>query len=178
LLNVASMNLRITMLFGIVSLSACAWEPPSMSKDKEDAGEPDAAPIVTEASTSDGGDGGEDAASDAEGGQASSPAAEGSACLEAGGDCSQDPHSCCNNTTCIEDSEKPGRSVCAANCLENDQCGSGCCSPLSAGTGKVCSPVGFCESTCKKSGESCATTADCCGAMTCYSNGSTSRCES
>src|SRR6185295_3900022 len=49
-------------------------------------------------------------------------------CVSVNGDCSAGP--CCNGATCITPATNPTSSVCAANCLQNSDCVSGCCTKL------------------------------------------------
>ena len=86
-------------------------------------------------------------------------------CTAAGGDCRDDANACCNGTTCVFDTADRSKAVCAATCLSDDQCNSGCCTALIEGTQAVCAPPNYCASACATPGTSCETTACCANAV-------------
>lgn len=83
------------------------------------------------------------------------PAEAGAACVDFGGDCKGAENSCCNGTTCVFDPADPSKAVCATNCLSGDQCNTGCCTVLIAGTAAVCAPTRYCAGSCVQPGEAC-----------------------
>jgi hypothetical protein len=67
-------------------------------------------------------------------------------CIEAGNECTGDPGACCRDTTCIYDPYNPDAALCAANCLEDEECMSLCCVPLESSSDAVCGPSVLCAS--------------------------------
>lgn len=100
---------------------------------------------------------------------AESDGGAGESCTAAGGDCRDDANVCCNGTTCVFDVKDRSKAVCAATCLRDDQCESGCCTVLVEGTQSVCAPAKYCASSCAAPGESCTST-PCCENAVCVSS--------
>jgi hypothetical protein len=93
-------------------------------------------------------------------------AGSGESCTTAGGDCRANAEVCCNGTTCVFDTSDRSKAVCAATCLRDDQCNSGCCTVLVEGTQAVCAPKAYCATSCVSPGGSCAN-APCCENSVC-----------
>lgn len=99
-------------------------------------------------------------------------------CLPPNAECTQDTNACCNGTTCIIDVARPnGPATCAANCLKDADCVSGCCATLKNGLAKVCSAPSFCQAACLQPGASCAGDVNaCCSGSTCVTDSAGSTC--
>lgn len=112
-----------------------------------------------------GGDGGGDPV---EGG-ASADAPSGAACTAPGGNCRGDTNACCNGSTCVFDTKDPAKAVCAATCLKDSQCTSGCCKVLIEGSAAVCAPALYCAGSCATPGGDCSarTGQPCCANAVC-----------
>lgn len=98
-------------------------------------------------------DGGEDALDGGDGTDAPS----GAACTAPGGNCRGDTNACCNGSTCVFDTKNPAKAVCAATCLQDSQCTSGCCKVLIEGSQAVCAPATYCAGSCATPGGDCST---------------------
>jgi hypothetical protein len=87
-------------------------------------------------------------------------------CRQAGDSCAGAAASCCSGTTCVNFPELGG-AFCSANCTTGGDCVSGCCAPLTSGSGSVCAPAARCAG-CKKAGEeNCQGDDDCCNGSSC-----------
>jgi hypothetical protein len=105
-------------------------------------------------------------ASDSDGGSVDPAASEAGACIAAGGNCRGTSNACCNGTTCVFDTKDTSKAVCAATCLKDSQCNSGCCKVLIEGTEAVCAPATYCAGSCSAPGQDCRSRA-CCANATC-----------
>jgi hypothetical protein len=108
---------------------------------------------------------------DPDGGVAGDPAtdpaaADAAACIAPGDNCRGIANACCNGSTCVFDTKDTSKAVCAATCLNDSQCKSGCCKVLVEGTQAVCAPANYCAGACSKPGQDCRTQA-CCANATC-----------
>lgn len=94
---------------------------------------------------------------------------ESGSCVQAGGNCRNNANACCNGTTCVFDTKDTSKAVCAATCLNDGQCNSGCCKVLIEGTEAVCAPANYCAGSCSTAGQSC-TQVDCCPNTICVNS--------
>lgn len=95
--------------------------------------------------------------------------ADGGACAAPGDDCRKDANVCCNGATCVFDPKDPAKAVCAATCLKDTQCNSGCCKVLIEGSEAVCAPATYCAGSCVTGGGDCskASGGPCCANAVC-----------
>lgn len=126
----------------------------------------------------DGGRGGS-AGSGATGGKGGSGGTGGTGgspqCRMANADCTDDVGACCNGTTCVSDVNDETSAVCATNCLDNTNCASGCCVPLTNLTTAVCAPAEYCA--CISAGNSCLdNTGGCCADSICIDSAGSTVC--
>lgn len=156
-------QVRLWTLAATIALAGCS----SSGNDNDEQ------PIQTAGAsgTSTGGTGTPDGGEPATGGSTGTAGTGGTQapmCVEFGEDCSADPQSCCNGTTCVYDVDTPTQGRCATNCTDGSDCNSGCCSELIDAPGAVCAPPGYCANTCLPAGEGCDGLPDyCCTGTIC-----------
>jgi hypothetical protein len=121
---------------------------------------------VPSSSTEDGGGGSADIT---DGGSAADAPMTGAACTAPGGNCRGSSNACCNGSTCVFDTKDPSKAVCAATCLKDSQCASGCCTVLIEGSEAVCAPTMYCAGSCASPGGDCSaqTGQPCCANAVC-----------